>query len=63
MDGAGAGAGAAAALPGAALVAGLAGALGRYSGPGWPQPLSRADRHRMVPINSAGVDFTIRILV
>src|SRR5471032_55240 len=48
------------------LLAGLAGgALGRYSGPGWPQPLNKTVRHRAVmpltePINKRNVDFTIK---
>ena len=44
------------------LLAGLAtGGLGRYSGPGWPQALSKTVRHRVaVPINKRKEDFTIK---
>jgi hypothetical protein len=43
------------------LAVGLAaGGLGRYSGPGWPQALSKVLRHRIdVPIIKRKVDFTI----
>jgi hypothetical protein len=44
---------------GAGAVAGLAGGFGMYSGPGWPQPASRA----AAAIMSAREDFTIRITV
>ncbi len=50
-------------FPSSVLVAGLAGGLGRYNGPGWPQPLNKTVRHRMVPENKLNVDFTIRITV
>jgi hypothetical protein len=43
------------------LAVGLAaGGLGRYNGPGWPQPLRNKVRHRIgVPIIKRKVDFTI----
>lgn len=57
-----AGAGAGDTPAGGALLAGLApGGLGRYSGPGWPQPPNKTVRHRVaVPINKRNEDFTIK---
>jgi hypothetical protein len=52
-------AGIAGAWTGAGEAAGLAGGFGMYSGPGWPQPASRA----AAAIMSAREDFTIRITV
>jgi hypothetical protein len=43
--------------------AGLAGCLGKYSGPVWPQPANRADRQATAEMCSAKVDFTIKIRV
>ncbi|GAA0401900.1 hypothetical protein GCM10009094_02450 [Massilia aurea] len=42
--------------------AGLAGGLGMYSGPVWPQP-ARAEASSAAPKGSAREDFTIRIKV
>jgi hypothetical protein len=50
-------------LPLVLAEAGLAGCLGRYSGPGWPQPASKAAAQASAGIFSAKVDFTIKITV
>jgi hypothetical protein len=56
VAGTGAGVEAAGAAGALAAGAGLAGGLGMYSGPGWPQPASMA-----AAAMSAKVGFTIRI--
>jgi hypothetical protein len=46
---------------GAGGAAGLAGGLGMYRGPVWPQPANTAKTTAAMPVLSAVWDFTIRI--